>query len=140
MHKLLLALGLIACAAVAIAQTVSIPYTIQMDLGPSLGKRWVPSNGYVAGIRSQTTTSDTSSGADIGKLVVQNNGGAIAVAVPQAGTAGFEANKQFCVITIGAGTATYTPNTSTINGASNKAYAQNAGGCIVSDGTNYLAY
>jgi hypothetical protein len=138
MRKLLLALALLAWGSAASAQ-VSAP-SVETFLGPSLGKQWAPSNAYIAGVNSQVGTSYTIVATDMGKLVALNNGSAIAVTLPQAGTTGFETNKQFCLTVIGAGTATVTPTTSTINGAANKAYAQGVRACIVSDGTNYWSY
>jgi hypothetical protein len=101
------------------------------------------------GINAQTGTSYTvigttgtpQSGAapagDMGKLVTFSNTGAIAVTLPAAGTAGFEANKWFCAENLNSGTVTITPTTSTINGAATLALGQNRGVCIWSDGTNY---
>jgi hypothetical protein len=76
----------------------------------------------------------------MGKLITFNNAGAIAVTLPAATTVGFEANKGFNVLALGAGTVTVTPTTSTINGGATKTYATGVGGRITSDGTNYLAY
>ncbi len=109
-------------------------------LGPSLGEVWVPSDTYVAGFNAQTGTTYTITGADMGKVLSFANAGAIAVTLPQAGTAGFEAGKCFAMVTIGAGTATVTPTTSTINAGATKAYATGVGSRVCSNGTNYLAY
>jgi hypothetical protein len=76
----------------------------------------------------------------MGKVVSFSNGSAIAVTLPQAGTAGFEANRCFAIVDLGAGSATVTPATSTINGGATKVYATGVGSMICSNGTNYLAY
>lgn len=138
MKRILLAVGLLLAALPAQAQTVAP--SAETFLGPTVGMQWVPAFSMVFGLRTVTGTTDTVLATDMGKVITYNNGSSIAVTLPQAGTTGFEANKQFCLTDIGAGTATVTPTTSTINGASSKAYAQNARGCIVSDGTNYVAY
>lgn len=101
------------------------------------------------GVNAQTGTSYTVLGTtgtpqsgvaptgDMGKLVTFSNTGAVAVALPQAGTTGFEANKWFCAENLNSGAVTITPTTSTINGASTLVLDQNRGACIWSDGTNY---
>jgi len=113
---------------------------IDYDLGPSLGAKKQLADTYVGGFNPQTGTTYTILTTDMGKIVSFSNGSAIAVTLPQAGTSGFEGNKCFSVVDLGAGTATVTPTTSTINGGSTKTYATGAGGRICSDGTNYLAY
>lgn len=77
--------------------------------------------------------------ADSRKLVTLNNASAIAVTLPQATTAGFAAGYYFYAKAIGAGTATITPTTSTINGAASLVLASGEGAIIWSDGTNYQA-
>jgi hypothetical protein len=139
MRKLVLALALIGLLG-AEAQAQVVAPSVETFMGPSIGKQWQPSNSLIFGINSQVGTTYTILATDIGKLVAFNNGSAIAITLPQAGTPGFEANKQFCLTVIGAGTATVTPTTSTINGGANKAYAQGVRACIVSDGTNYWSY
>jgi len=113
---------------------------IDYDLGPSLGMQKRLADTYVGGFNAQTGTTYTVLTTDMGKIVSFTNGSAIAVTLPQAGTSGFEANKCFSIVDLGAGTATVTPTTSTINAGSTKAYATGVGGRICSDGTNYLAY
>lgn len=88
-------------------------------------------------ISAQTGTSYTMLSSDMGKLVTFSNASSIAVTLPQAGTTGFEYGKAFDVQNKGAGTATITPTTSTINGAASLAIPQNRGCSIYSDGTNY---
>jgi len=134
MRKLLIVIAAVLSASAAQAQL------IDYDLGPSLGMKKQLADTYVGGFNAQTGTTYTVLTTDMGKIVSFSNGGAIAVTLPQAGTSGFEANKCFSVVDLGAGTATVTPTTSTINGGSTKTYATGAGGRICSDGTNYLAY
>lgn len=114
--------------------------SVRYWLGPTLGDTWVPADSMVAGFNAQTGTSYTIVAADIGKTVSFNNGSAIAVTVPQAGTAGFEVNKCFGVVALGAGSATLTPTTSTINLGATKVAATGVGFRVCSNGTNYLAY
>jgi hypothetical protein len=121
----------------ALAQTVSP--SVEYFLGPSLGKKWELSGAWTGGVNAQTGTTYTVLATDMGKLVTFSNGSAIAVTLPQAGTVGFEAGREFCVLDLGAGSATVTPTTSTVNGSATKVYATGASGCIRSDGTNYLA-
>lgn len=87
-------------------------------------------------INAQTGTTYTILSSDAAKLVTFNNASAVAVTLPQA-TGSFAAGFAFDVQDIGAGTATITPTTSTINGASTLVIPQNYGCSIVSDGTNY---
>jgi hypothetical protein len=139
MRKFLLTLALVGLFGTG-AWAQAVAPSVETFMGPSIGRQWQPSNSLIFGINSQTGTTYTILATDIGKLVALNNGSAIAVTLPQAGTPGFESNKQFCLTVIGAGTATVTPTTSTINTAANKAYAQGVRACIVSDGTNYWSY
>jgi hypothetical protein len=90
-----------------------------------------------AGINAQTGTSYTIATTDSSKLLTFNNASAIAVTLPVATTSGFGAGFAFDVENLGAGTATITPTTSTINGASSLAVKQNFGCSVTSDGTNY---
>jgi hypothetical protein len=75
---------------------------------------------------------------DCGKLLTFNDASAVAVTLPQ-GTGSFAAPFVFAVQNYGAGTATITPTTSTINnGASSLAITTNAGDTIYTDGSgNY---
>lgn len=122
------------------AQTVSPSHETYM--GPTQGMVWLGPQtvGLTTNINAQTGTSYTIAASDWQKLITLSNGSAIAVTLPVATTAGFEAGKCFNLVTIGAGTVTVTPTTSTINGQATKTYATNAGGKICSDGTNYYAY
>ena len=90
-------------------------------------------------VNAQTGTTYTVLASDFGKLVTHTNGSAIAVTLPQAGTAGsFGAGFYLWAENRGAGTVTITPTTSTIDGAASLALATNQGCMIVSDGTNYF--
>lgn len=90
----------------------------------------------LAPINPQTGTSYTIASTDACGLVTLNNAAAIAVTVPQA-TGTFGTNFSFDVQDLGAGTATLTPTTSTINGAATLAIPQNTGCTVTSDGTNW---
>lgn len=140
MIRFLLALLLLAFPAWAQAPTVAP--SLRYYEGPSIGDRWEGAGlfQFGAGFNAQTGTTYTVLASDMGKFLTLSNAGAIAVTLPQAGTAGFEASKCFGIAAVGAGTATVTPTTSTINGAATRAYATTVGGMICSNGTNYLAY
>ena len=67
--------------------------------------------------RTVAGASDTILVTDRGNEVTYSNAGAVAVTVPQAGTAGFDKNIVFKTIVTGAGgVVTFTPTTSTVNG------------------------
>jgi hypothetical protein len=140
MKKLLAALLLLAGPALAQAPTVAPG--LQYFEGPTIGERWEGAGifQFGAGFNAQTGTTYTVLATDMGKFLTFSNAGAIAVTLPQAGTAGFEAFKCFGIAAVGAGTATVTPTTSTINGAATRAYATTVGGVICSNGTNYVAH
>lgn len=87
-------------------------------------------------INAQTGTTYTVVSGDACKLVTYNNASAVAVTLPQA-TGSFGAGWSHDAQNLGAGTVTYTPTTSMINGASTLTIAQNKGCSITSDGTNY---
>jgi hypothetical protein len=90
-------------------------------------------------IRVVTGATDTVLADDSGAMTVYNRATAIAVTLPQAGTAGFESRWSNHVINIGAGEVTITPTTSTIGGAATLVLKQWEHANIVSDGTNYYA-
>lgn len=133
---------LLVLAGPAMAQAPTVAPGLQYFEGPTVGNRWEGAGlfQFGAGYNAQTGTTYTVAGSDMGKFLTLNNAGAIAVTLPQAGTAGFEAFKCFGIAAIGAGTATVTPTTSTINGAATRAYATTVGGVICSNGTNYVAH
>lgn len=99
----------------------------------------ITTTGTVRGasvFNAQTGTTYTIVTGDRGKLLTLSNAGAIAVTLPQAG-ASFPDGWYVDVKCIGAGTATITPTTSTIDGAASAALSTNQSARIVSDGTNY---
>jgi hypothetical protein len=143
MNKITAALlGLVLSTVTAFAQAPTVAPGLQYFEGPSIGEHWEGAGLYQfgAGFNAQTGTTYTIVAADMGKFLTFSNAASQAVALPQAGTAGFEANKCFGIASVGAGTATVTPATSTINGAATRAYATTVGGVICSNGTNYVAY
>lgn len=85
---------------------------------------------------AQTGTTYTVVAGDQGKLVTFSNGASIAVTLPQA-TGSFTTGWSATFLNLGAGTATITPTTSTINGASTAVLATGQSITVVSDGTNY---
>ncbi len=87
---------------------------------------------------AQIGTSYTVLTGDRGKVLTFSNAGAIAVALPQAGT-GFEDGWFTIVKNIGAGDVTITPTTSTISGAASIVLSTGEDAAIRSDGTNYEA-
>lgn len=90
-------------------------------------------------INAQTGTSYTYLQSDCGKLVTFSNAASQAVTLPQAGSGGNFASGWFIdTSSLGAGTVTITPTTSTIDGAANLTLSQNDGLRIVSNGTNYF--
>lgn len=92
-----------------------------------------------AAVNAQTGTSYTVLDGDRGKLVTTTNVSAIAIALPQAGAAGAFLSGWFADFqNRGAGTATITPTTSTIDGAANLALTAGQGVRVFSDGTNYF--
>lgn len=85
-----------------------------------------------------TGTSGTLTSADCGKIVQTTNAAAVALTIDSAATAGLTQGCAFTINTVGTGTATLTPTTSTINGAASFAIPTGKGCYIRSDGTNYL--
>lgn len=142
MKKLLALLVTLLLPWQALAQAPTVSPGLQYFEGPTIGERWEGAGifQFGSGFNAQTGTTYTVVGSDMGKFLTFNNAGAIAVTLPQAGTAGFEAFKCFGIAAIGAGTATVTPTVSTINGAATRAYATTVGGVICSTGTNYVAH
>ncbi len=90
-------------------------------------------------INAQTGTTYTVVKGDRCKLVTFTNASSIAVTLPQAGaTSGFESGFTFQAVSLGAGTVTITPTTSTIDGAASITLDQYQGIHIFTDGTNYF--
>lgn len=136
---------LAAVAALALwagaAQAQNVSPSVEYFLGPSAGKAWYAPFAWTAStINAQTGTTYTIVATDFGKVLTFANAGAIAVTLPVATTTNFPDSGCFTLVTIGAGTVTVTPTTSTINGQATKDYATNAGGRICRHGSNYLAY
>lgn len=101
------------------------------------GGAWIE-KAAVTAVNAQTGTSYTIAHADGRKLVTLSNAAAIAVTLPQAGaSSSFLSGWFFDIQNRGAGTATITPTTSTIDGAASLALTTNQGVRIFSDGTNY---
>lgn len=89
-------------------------------------------------LNAQTGATYTILDTDRSKLVTLSNAAAIAVTVPQAGTASTFANGwRSTFMNKGVGTATFTPTTSTINGSSTYVLFSGQSVTIISDGTNY---
>jgi hypothetical protein len=87
-------------------------------------------------VNAQTGTTYTIVTGDRGKLLTLSNASSIAVTLPQAGVS-FPDGWFVDVKCVGAGTATITPTTSTIDGAASTALSTGQSARIVSDGTNY---
>lgn len=86
---------------------------------------------------AQTGTTYTIVTGDRGKLITTSNASAIAVTLPQANATTFESGWRCKLRNKGAGAATITPTTSTINGQASIVLGTGQGVEIVSDGTNY---
>ena len=84
--------------------------------------------------RTNATTTDTITNADRGTIVSENDASAVAVAIT---TTGFVATDYFTIKNIGAGVATYTPSSGTIDGAATLVCKQNQSADLTFDGTNY---
>lgn len=89
-------------------------------------------------VRAVTGTTDTILSTDRGKLVTYSNASPIAVTIPQA-TGDFTTPFKFSYVNLGAGTVTFTPTTSTIDGAATLEAETGDGGEIFSDATNYFS-
>ena len=89
----------------------------------------------IGGVDPRSTTSEQITITSQGKLVTFSNSGSIAVIVENSVGAGF-----FCAVeNLGAGTATLTPSSGTINGAASLPLATGVGGWLFFDGTNWEA-
>lgn len=88
-------------------------------------------------VNAQTGTTYTIVSGDRGKLLTFSNAAAIAVTLPQAGST-FPNGWFIDVQNRGAGTATITPTTSTVDGSASIALTTGQGVRIFSDGTNYF--
>lgn len=106
--------------------------------GIGAGNAWQKVAQDLVAVNAQVGTTYTVLGSDRSKLVTLKNASAIAVTLPQAG-ASFPAGWIAKFSNQGAGTATITPTTSTINGAASFTLLTGQWIDIVSDGTNYFA-
>lgn len=98
----------------------------------------VKSSMLTVASNAQTGTTYTILATDRGKVVSLSNAASIAVTLPQA-TGSFGAGFSVDVVNIGAGRATLTPTTSTINGNASTVLYQGEFCKLISDGTNWLA-
>lgn len=86
---------------------------------------------------AQTGTSYTIQTTDRSKLLTLSNASAVSVTLPQANSSTFPDGWYVEVKNKGAGTATITPTTSTIDGLTTLTLPTGYGATIYSDGTNY---
>lgn len=107
--------------------------------GIGAGNAWLRVAQDLVSINAQSGTTYAIAATDRSKLVTISNASPVAVTVPIATGAGFPAGFITKVQNLGAGTATLTPTTSTINGASSLALLTNQSIDLVSDGTNWHA-
>lgn len=91
-----------------------------------------------AGVNAQVGTSYAIAANDYGQLVTFNNASPVAVSLSQAIGSFFPFSTY--VKNLGAGLVTFTPTTSTINGAATFTLAQNQSAFIISDGINYQVW
>lgn len=89
----------------------------------------------IGAVDARTTTTETVGLASQGKLVTISNASAVAITLTSSAGSSF-----FCALkNIGVGTATLTPSSGTINGASNLALTTGQGAWLFLDGTNWQA-
>jgi hypothetical protein len=88
--------------------------------------------------RNVTATTDTITSNDCGGTVVYSNASSIAVSIAAASSSGLTQGCSFTVNNKGAGTATLTPATGTINGGASLPVPGGTGCAIRSNSTNYL--
>jgi len=132
------AAGAIACATCATSSGGGTVTWATPTTGTAASVATFPGGDlFLGGINAQTGTSYTFVSGDENKLVSTSNASAVAVTLPQATTAGFGAGAVFHFRNLGAGTATITPTTSTIDGVASLAFTTGQGADIYSDGTNY---
>lgn len=89
------------------------------------------------GVNAQTGTSYTVAADDLNKLVTFSNVSAIAATLPQANATTFKSGWKFTATNISTGAVTFTPTTSTIDGAATFVLKGDESIDITSDGTNY---
>lgn len=122
-----------ACSGGASVSVTSGSNNIVINPTPGTGTFTVAATYLV---NNQTGTSYTILSSDLSKLVTSNNASPVAITVPTA-TGSFGAGASFDFQNIGAGVATLTPVSGTINGSASISVAQNQGCTLVSDGTNW---
>lgn len=115
-------------------------WLVTADNGGTLGTTAITWRRCDGGIQrtTDTTTALTLTSDMIGSLVTTNNGSAVAVTVPQA-TGAFGRGFWFIRQNLGAGAATDTPTTSTVNGGASLITRTNDAYIWVSDGANWNA-
>lgn len=137
--------GALAFTGAASAQVVSDAVSggisqISTSCGVSGGP--ITSIGTIQGSatpNAQTGTTYAIQNSDCGKLLTLSNASAVAVSIAQAGGSGDFASGWFVtIINEGAGVATITPTTSTIDGAASLSLTQFQSVDLFSDGTNYF--
>lgn len=149
MRKLILALAALMLTAPAVAQQTKTQLNTEVStnfpdnttglITPAILRTTV--NDFISSwqqaprVNAQTGTSYAFVVGDYGFLVTFSNGSPVAVTLPQATGSFATFNVMAC--NRGAGNATITPTTSTINGLSTLVLQQNQCTTIVSDGTNY---
>jgi hypothetical protein len=84
-----------------------------------------------------TAATYTVQATDMGKTVTHAKTTAVAVTLPQSGTAGFGVGVGYCEQNLGVGPVTITPATSTINGKTSVTLMKSQEICPISDGTNW---
>lgn len=129
--------GLALPTSAALLSTNALNQAIALTLGTNLVEV-----GTVVGtsqtINAQTGTSYTVQITDAGALLTFFNSSAVAVTLPQAGSAGYTAGFSFDLQNKGTGAVTITPQGgSLINGLSTLSVVQNTGCTVSSDGTGY---
>lgn len=115
----------------------SAPYTDNVTLdGTIVQVSAIDISSYVPNIggrNAQTGASFSISAGQRGQITTSNNAGAVAVGLDST-----VSNDYFAFFeNVGAGTATLTPTSGTIDGAANLAVAQNQGVVLFFDGTNW---
>lgn len=143
---------LLACLFAIARADVNNPSTVQSVVGGSVNSvatgacltgGTITVSGTIAGsspVNAQTGTTYSVANTDQCKLVTLSNAAPVAVTLPQAGSGGqYLAGWQACFSDLGAGTATITPTTSTIDGAPSLALTTNQGACVYSDGSNFFS-
>ncbi len=93
--------------------------------------------GNISLVNLQTGVTYVLLTSDRNALVSHSNGAAIAVTLPQCGSAGFPSGWYYWTQNRGVGTVTITPTTSTVDGAATLALTTNQGAGLFCDGTNY---